>query len=342
MADPGIPQEEMISMVREILDGEDLSKITLKIVRERVLQSMGDRRDKVDMAIFKPSVKSALSTVLESPDFNTARATPTTNPQADKDGKKPTASNKSAKDEDGKENVTKSVKSHPPVRKAARIKRKVVDSDDDGSVSDYSGNADGDDEYEASDNSDAGASSKKKGKNADDDFVDEDGEDLATNSRPKVKKRRISGDNIINKNKAAKKRSRVSPVQKTDKKETDHDDVSKDSADESDSDGEQEKSTEGASRKPASRTKRPSKQSSSSRLDKLKAVYRDLGLRAPFMKLGGKTDEQKFDYLTEFLSTKGVKSNDPLTLSKHDLRKHRERLEREKDMVGIDVGFVTP
>ncbi|PXF46615.1 hypothetical protein BWQ96_03604 [Gracilariopsis chorda] len=58
-------QQEITSMVRDMLTGQDLSQITGKIVRERVLERLGDRVGDNFMQV-KQAVKSALNVVLSS------------------------------------------------------------------------------------------------------------------------------------------------------------------------------------------------------------------------------------------------------------------------------------
>ncbi|CAN8065372.1 unnamed protein product [Agarophyton chilense] len=61
-----VSNDEITAMVRQVLVGQDLSKITGKIVRERIVQELGDRVQPSGFSAIKETIKASLKVVLQS------------------------------------------------------------------------------------------------------------------------------------------------------------------------------------------------------------------------------------------------------------------------------------
>lgn len=287
---------KLIPLVRNIIDGQDLSKITPKVVRERLVEVLGNPQIS-DFTAFKASVKSALADVLGNSNQ------PTSVDHGVSPEPRPTVipTNSTENLETGETPEGQSIdKGVPPARK-----------EDPSSIK-------------------PSASTP----------VNIPNNNNLENCRP---------DNEQNDPNSFKKRSRVpvpSPPKHSDGNEySESDDMM---ASDMDSGNESPvmkqikrhpKQTVESSSSKTSKNRLQSKQTQGDlKLNKLNAVLRELGLRMPTRKLQGKNASQKCDAVMEYLHSKNI-TGDPTLLSKRDLSRHRNRLEREKDLLGIDTRY---
>lgn len=371
----GIPESAMVAMVRDILDGEDLSKMTLKIVREKVLKKL-DNPD-IDMKALRTSIRSALSVVLEDSKARIQAAKVPLKDEQETERKQPsTINNGNTKTEDGKfekpvvhqgkgtnseikENSDKTAFTSANKGEDEGLKtgdkvdehsEKVVDRQpasrqSEKIVEDGSGDA-------------GGINNDRNDKDNNPDFVpdaiaDVNDEilDVETKKAKPISEKRKSLEKAIGPDEnLVKKRARLAKSTGEDggiaRMKVKDEDLSSDQFD-SDSNSEPKtgkRRSKGSAEKSSKRTQKQSLASSGSstsqELEKLNAVLRAIGLRMPAMKLKGKSTDSKCVAILEYLKSKGVTESKPTNLTKKELDLHRRRLEREKDMVDIDVRFV--
>lgn len=72
----------------------------------------------------------------------------------------------------------------------------------------------------------------------------------------------------------------------------------------------------------------------------LKKVCRRLGCTAPPSRQKGSTMREKCSNVLAYLRSKGVVDSDPTRLKKEGIDAHKRRIEREKDLEGLDVRCV--
>lgn len=75
-------------------------------------------------------------------------------------------------------------------------------------------------------------------------------------------------------------------------------------------------------------------------LEKLRSVCRQLGCPAPPMRLRNKSVLEKCAAILEHLEDKGVQVANPASLTAREIQRHRARLERDKELAGLDTRFV--
>eukprot|EP00190_Bangiopsis_sp_CCMP1999_P006918 CAMPEP_0198723314 /NCGR_PEP_ID=MMETSP1475-20131203/838_1 /TAXON_ID= ORGANISM="Unidentified sp., Strain CCMP1999" /NCGR_SAMPLE_ID=MMETSP1475 /ASSEMBLY_ACC=CAM_ASM_001111 /LENGTH=597 /DNA_ID=CAMNT_0044484399 /DNA_START=80 /DNA_END=1871 /DNA_ORIENTATION=+ len=71
------------------------------------------------------------------------------------------------------------------------------------------------------------------------------------------------------------------------------------------------------------------------RLKRLMQRSRELGIGVPFTRFRGKAAAEKFDILEQYLHEKGISS--PLSMTPQAVSRHKERLETQKDLEGIEL-----
>lgn len=76
------------------------------------------------------------------------------------------------------------------------------------------------------------------------------------------------------------------------------------------------------------------------RLKRLLGVCRQLRCPVPPSRLKNRSVEEKADAVVEFLEGKGVKVTDPAKMTKTDILEHRNRIEHEKELDGLDARYV--
>lgn len=75
-------------------------------------------------------------------------------------------------------------------------------------------------------------------------------------------------------------------------------------------------------------------------LEKLRSICKQLGCPVPPMRLRNKSVSEKCAAVLEYLYGKGVHVPNPTLLTRKEIQKHRSRLEREKELAGLDTRFV--
>lgn len=345
----GISESALISLVRDILDGEDFKNITPKIVRERVLKTL--KNPNVDLNLLKASVKSALDIVLVEYNQDTDPSVPNKGEQTTKDlndeeksvdvqqaGEKPSL--KAAKIDPGSDDVL--VK---PESALVGKNLETVPSDAGKGVVDTVAATKA--ENESPSGTDHGNKLLKRV-----DPVDETGDkDDDRKSEEPVKKSRGSDSDEPISGLPTKKRVRSKVSNDAHKGELKIQEKVHNSSSGGDfeSDGSEEakptrrrkaSESEKVKKPPRKRSRQSIKSTGESELEKLFSVLRAIGLRMPASKLKGKSVDGKYIAILEHLKSKGVTEASPTKLTKRELDRHRRRLEREKDMADIDVRWV--
>lgn len=318
MTESQIPEAPLVSMIREILEGKDLNLMTLKIVRETVMNRLEKRP--AHMPSFRQSVKTALNFVLD--EAQALEKAPMESEE--KDPKKNGPSDSVQINHEAKKEPVSDVKKESKLQKGNKKKKAVNVSEGD--------------EF------DFGVSNDEDEANGDADKEE---------AKPKKKimqSKRKSPDHDADSVKRKRKRVRIEKTLSDDEIDEDNDDKFDDESNEEEI--ERPKKVIPRRRKDAA-TKRRSggkrERSSSSKTatgsgnkeyDKLNAVLRGVGLRLPPIKLRIKCLDERCEAIIDYLKSKGIDHPVPTSMSQLELDKHRLRLEHEKDMIDIDVRYV--
>lgn len=298
-----ISQGGMVALVREILNGQDLSKITAKIVRVKVIEALGKQAGD-DITAIKASVKSALSIVLNGQDEEPGvgeRSVP---------GKSEAAAKKKATkvhttEGDGKEVAKEGAKNVEQKPKSIESKELIADATEKAYDPDVEDN-DGKGSYSSHENDDASKQPqrpKKRRRTVATVSSEEDEDNIGTSDAKPNNNLEISEDDG----------SSASPERRAPRKK---------------------RSVAG------SRSRAPPKPVTGPKLQRLKKLCGRLGLNPPRPRVRGKTEAELCAQILEFLRSKGVKSENPWRLSKHEVEAHKERIAHEKELEGLDARCV--
>lgn len=308
-----VPHSVLVDLIRDMLDGEDLSKLTQRIVRTRVVRSLSDRPNPPSDAQLKPLVNAALNEVM-------GRSEADTKPNKSSAPAQPA---KSA----AKTSRTASASARGTRKGAAR---NTTHAEDKEAPHDFAAEADVEDDFIPRRKSDSRVQkgSRKRSRPipvSDDDDDDDDADSGVNEADLKAGKNGVrEADNC------------------SQDEEDDHID---------DASGYNAQSSRAPQPALKARAKKKTAKQTSKRVPgntrpqtwsekkyaKLCSVVRALGLHAPISKFRGKSVDEKSQVIIEFLRSKGVHSSDPEDLTRHEISRHRARLEKEKDMQGIDT-----
>lgn len=326
MTDSDTTIENLVPMIRDILDGKDLCTMTLKIVRETILGKLDT--PPVDLSKFKSNVKTALTTVLAECDADTSNPADKPDPKVKDEPKHSTA------DIQPSENID------APAAKATAetVPAKAAETEKEGkSIKARNG---GDSPKELSGKESSSVQQKKRKSTGEDDSE-------------QVKRARIEKADKTGKDssKTAKKKNNLKDE---DDDEGDDDNDDNDDNDDTfkydeelisgDDEGRKSNNKEKKVKRQGSKGKRERVSTSSTgknkQYEKLNGVIRALGLRMPVSRLKGKSPDERCEAVRVFLKSKGVDDPVPTALTRKELQVHKRRLEREKDMIDIDVRYV--
>lgn len=350
----GVTQAEMEELVRGVVKNADLSQMTGKVVRERVLVLLGDRAGD-DPRALKRSVRDALKVVLSAVN-SPSKSTSTSAPAAET---KPSPNNKKQAKEH--ENPPKEKKSgngkkapaaeedEPIVKRAGskrRLRKLAESSDEDGMDENFE--PDNELDYEPDDEPASKPASKPAAKLAakpvrgtgnageedgdvTDDIPAKKGRDPPAESPEPDSSDHDADDEYFSEERAPRGR----PKQKRQRAPR------APSADSSAEDAPRpQNGREGPSvqRSPRKRVRR-SKFRTANDLSKLMKLCGRLGCRGARFKASGSTVEEKCTSLVSFLNSKGI--IDVGSLNAKDIEAHRARLENESEVAGLDSRFVS-
>lgn len=321
--DVGIRRDEMIALVRRILDGADLSQTTGKIVRQKVLEELGDRAGSDQRAI-KRSVRDALNIVLQGTASSSSTAAQPSAPSAKREKRENETGQEPEKAHENGINGVARAKGQVKGKVAivAELPAVPVDaSEHDADVEDEEGDS------QVREAKARRMSGKKRrlrtviDEDDDDDDFDPDA-DEAKPSPPRARKIRA-----------------VTPSPSRPKKPSDM--LSSPA---------RSKKTASPSSSPArpARRVRPAKRSrsdlftSEKHLEKLRSVCKQVGCTAPPSLTRGKTVPEKCAAVVDYLRQKGVDAPNPTLLTRKEIAVHRARLEQEKELAGLDTRCVYP
>lgn len=329
MTDSDTTVENLVPMIRDILDGKDLCTMTLKIVREAILGKLDTLP--VDLPKFKSNVKTALTTVLAECEADTSNPADKPNPKVRDEPKVKDEPKQSSADLRPSENIQIDAPATKPTAKTSAAKAAATEKE----------------------------GKSVNAKNVGDSPKEQNGKE---NSPVQQKKRKSTGED----DSEHVKRARIEKADKTGKdssktankkklQDEDDDEVDDDNDDNDDTfkydeelisgDEEERKSKkEKKVKRQGSKAKRervpPSSTGKNKQYEKLNRVLRALGLRMPASRLKGKSPDERCEAVREFLKSKGVDDPVPTALTRKELQVHKRRLEREKDMIDIDVRYV--
>lgn len=328
MMDSDTTIENLIPMIRDILDGKDLSTMTPKIVREAVLAKLDT--PPVNHPKFKSNVKTALTAVLAECARDDSNPAEKSNPEV-KD--EPNARSAVLRPSEKIQIVVAAAKPTTETTPAAPVKEAETEKES----KSIKGKNDDDSPKELNSKDSKSVQQKKRKSTGEDDFED-------------VKRARMEKPG-----KTGKDSSKTVEKKKMKDKDDDEGDDNDDNDDNNDtfkyddeliSGDEEEKKSKKVKKvkRQGSKAKRERVSTSSgvknTQYEKLNAVVRAVGLRMPASRLKGKSPDQRCEAVREFLKSKGVDEPFPTSLTRKELQVHKKRLEREKDMIDIDVRYV--
>lgn len=328
----GIDQDEIVAIVRGILDGADLSQTTGKIVRQKVLDELGERAGP-DMRALKRSIRTALSVVLASQTVSSGSSSKPAQP--------PEPNEKAESKDD-------------PVEPKPKVE---LDNGGNGAAPDKGADNAGDGPNAATSLGPADASEH------DADVEDEEGSVQVQEAKVhhmSGKKRRSrtvmdEGDDFDPDAGATNpsssrltKKDDLTPTPSRPRMSSDitsSPSLPKHTRDFTPSPSRSKKTPEiSPTPSPARPTKRSRSQllTSEKHLEKLRSVCKQLGCMAPPSRMRGKTVPEKCAAVVEYLLQKGVDVPNPTLLTRKEITVHRARLEQEKELAGLDTRCVRP
>lgn len=330
----GIDQDEMIALVRQILDGADLSQTTGKIVRQKVLDELGERAGP-DMRALKRSIRNALSVVLSGQTGSSGSSSRPSQPPELKDKAEP---KDKASGQEPKEEVDNG-------RNGAAPDKSAVDAAGGSGALPSLGPVDAS-EHDADDEDEDGSvpveeakarrmsGKKRRSRSVVHEEDDEDDDDFnpdmgATNPSPS---RLTKMSDLTPSPSRPRMCSEITPSPS----------LPKHSYDITPSPSRPKMPGISSSPSPARPVKRSRSQllTSEKHLEKLRSVCKQLGCMAPPSRMRGKTVPEKCAAVVEYLLQKGVDVPNPTLLTRKEIAVHRARLEQEKELAGLDTRCV--
>lgn len=339
--------------MRGVVAGADLSQMTGKVVREKVLEVLGDRAGDDQRAI-KRSVRDALKVVLtdvSTPPRPKDPSSPVSKPQLLKPAAAGTTPGKAApaektrpgvKEAEGDRGVPPSAQEKgseatPAGRSLRRLRRLAEGS----SPEAQNGKGAEEDEFGSDPEGEIHPKPSENGVEGDGDVTDDVPADKESDPPAEIPDMDESDHDADDENFQPQRAPRGRPKKRRNKALKDaKDDISEDDMERATkAKGTEDRQARGSSPKaPRAKRVRRARYKTENDLTRLKKLCRQLGCRGAAFRAIGKTPEEKCTSLLDFLSTKGV--NDISSLTQKDIEAHRARLENEAEVAGLDTRSV--